>query len=369
MAKAEYDAEKGFWVIPEGTMLGLARFRENKVNPQTDSLGYYFFPAAFEENGKQDVYTFLGNNGSFTVYPATGITLRKEIQGTIADASRFTFRVTLSNIPAGETAAPVLTDANGDALSGVTMSAMAGNVFTVTMPAGVTAYISGIPVGTQVQVAEQIDGDYKIVGVQVAGQAQSVDGPATATVPAYTPGVSQMVSVVITNAPNGYGDLVISKDIVHDLESDPAAMADKEFTFRVKLSGSKITAGMTFTTSENTTVTVGQDGYLTEPIKLKNDESVTIYDIPEGTTYTVTEDALPGFKLDSINDDASATQASGVISANTESKEAFYNRYPNEFAPVEVPVTVDVSKILNELSPYAGSEEFVFVLQMLLPDG
>ena len=367
---ARYDSANGYWYIPAGTMYhDLARFQTNKTENTTNTLAYSFFPAVFDKVSKQDVYTFLGNNGSFTVYPATGITLRKEIQGTIADASEFTFQVTLSNIPAGQTAAPVLTDANGDSLSGVTMSAMNGNSFTVTMPANVTAYISGIPVGTQVQVVERISGDYKIVDVAVAGVKQSVDAPATLTVPAYVANGSQMVSVVITNAPNGYGDLVISKDIVHNLESDPEAMAGKEFTFRVKLSGEKIVAGMTFTTNDNTTVTVGQDGYLTEPIKLKNDESVTIHDIPEGTTYTITEDALPGFKLDSINDDTSATQASGVISANTESKEAFYNRYPDEFGPVEVPVTVDVSKILNEISPYAGNEEFVFVLQMLRPDG
>ncbi len=371
---AEYDATNGYWYVPAGTMYhDLARFQTNKTENITNTLAYSFFPAVFDKVSKQDVYTFLGNNGSFTVYPATGITLRKEIQGTIEGVSEFAFRVTLSNIPAGETAAPVLTDANGDALSGVTMSPLSNGQFTVTMPAGVTAYISGIPVGTQVQVDELIDGDYKIVNIQVAGQAQSVSGPATANIPAYAPGVSQMVSVVITNAPNGYGDLVISKDIVHNLASDPEAMADKEFTFRVKLTGDKITAGMSFTTSENATLTVGQDGYLTyaggELIKLKNDESVTIYRIPEGTTYTVTEDDLPGFKLDSINDDATATQASGVIAANTESKEAFFNRYPDEFIPVEVPVTVDVSKILNEISPYAGSEEFVFVLQMLLPDG
>ena len=101
------------------------------------------------------------------------------------------------------------------------------------------------------------------MGINVAGNEQDVNAPAALTIPAYSENGSQMVNVTITNAPNGYGDLVISKDIVHNLESDPEAMAGKEFTFQVKLSGSKITAGMTFSTNENTTVTVDQNGNLT----------------------------------------------------------------------------------------------------------
>ena len=371
---AMYDTANGCWYIPAGTMYhNLARFQTNKTENTTNTLAYSFFPAVFDKVSKQDVYSFLGNNGAITVAPATGIVLNKQVQGEIPGVSQYTFRVTLSSIPAGTVAAPALTDANGDALANVTMSALSNGQFTVTMSADVNAYISGIPVGTSVTVEELIDGDYKVVDIEVAGVKQSVTAPAAFTIPAYSENGSQMVKVTVTNAPNGYGDLVISKDIVHDLESDPAAMAGKEFTFRVKLSGSKITAGMTFTTNENTTVAVDQNGNLTyengEPIKLKNDESITIHRIPEGTTYTVTEDALPGFTLDSINNDTAATQASGVITANTESKEAFFNRYPDDFTPVEIPVTVDVSKILNEISPYVGSEEFVFVLQMLLPDG
>ena len=370
---AKYDTANGYWYIPAGTMYhNLARFQTAKKENTTNTLGYSFFPAVFDKVSKQDVYSFLGNNGSITVAPATGIVLNKQVQGAIPGVSEYTFRVTLSGASAGA-AAPVLTDSNGNALANVTLSALSNGQFTVTMPADVSAYISGIPVGTSVTVEELINGDYKVVDIEVAGSKQSVTAPAALTIPTYSENGSQMVNVTITNAPNGYGDLVISKDIVHNLESDPEAMAGKEFTFRVKLSGSKITAGMTFTTNENTTVTVGRDGYLTyadgKPITLKHDESVTIHRIPEGTTYTITEDALPGFQLDSINDDATATQASGVISANAENKEAFFNRYPAEFAPVEVPVTVDVSKILNKISPYTGNEEFVFVLQMLLPDG
>lgn len=380
LAKAEY--VDGRWVIPQGTMFReLTRLRVQKDPNTTGTLDYSRFSATFEAVGKQDVYSFLGNNGSFTVTPASGITLRKEIQGTIADATEYTFAVTLSNIPAGAVAAPVLTDANGDALTGVTMSAFANNSFTVTLPADVTAYISGIPVGTTVTVAERIAGDYKVVGITVAGQNQTAAGNATAAVPAFvkdanemTSAVSQMVPVVFTNAPNGYGDLVISKDIIHNLESDPAAMANKAFTFHLTLSGDRITEGMTFDTAiPGTKVKVGAGGVVTyadgSAIVLKNEESVTIKNLPEGTVYKVTETNLPGFVLDNIGGNQGAVEATGTIVHNTESLADFYNRYSDDFTPVTVPVTLDITKVLTVISGTPDAEEFVFVLQMLRPDG
>ncbi len=381
LAQAQY--RDGRWVIPGGTMFReLTRLRVMKETNSTGTVDYSRFSATFAAVGKQDVYSFLGNNGTFTVAPATGITLRKEVSGTIADADRFTFQVSLSNIPAGSTAVPTLTDADGNAISGVTMSAYQNGQFTVTMPAGITAYISGIPAGTNVEVAEQINGDYKVVGIQVAGQMQAADGNATLTVPAFVgtgddhhvlSTVQQMVPVVITNAPNVYGDLIISKDVFHTLVSDPAVLAQKEFTFRLTLTGSEIAEGDTFETSAGVQVKVGAGGAVTfidgSPIVLKNEESITILRIPEGTTYTVTEDDLPGFALDSIGGNTAATSATGSIIGNTEAMADFYNRYPDEFVPVEVPVTLKLTKELTVKAGTPADEEFVFVLQKLLDDG
>ncbi|MBO5317195.1 MAG: VWA domain-containing protein, partial [Oscillospiraceae bacterium] len=367
---AVYDTQEGYWYIPAGTMYhNLQRFRTYKTENTTGTLNYSFFPAVFDSIGKQDVYTFLGNNGTFRLTPATGITLRKELQAAV-DADTFTFRVTMTGVPVGKVAAPVITDANGDPLANVTMSQVQDGKFTVTMPADVTAYISGIPVETNVSVEELIDGDYHLAQIKVAGQNRDVNVPATTQIPAYTQGGSQMVEMVFTNAPNHYGDLVISKDIIHNLTSDPQAMATKEFTFRVKLEGSRIQAGDTFETDETgKKVKVGSDGYLTYEddtlIKLKNEESITIYDIPEGTAYTVTEDALPGFRLDNIGGDQNISAATGAIVADTEVLADFYNRYPDQFDSVEVPVTLNVSKVLQEVSSYNGNETFRFALQML----
>lgn len=367
---AKYDSENGYWYVPAGTMYhDLERFMNEKDPRVTDTLSYSFYPSAFDNDTKQDVYAFLGNNGTLKIAPATGITLRKQIQGTI-DAEKYTFKITLSDIPANAEVAPVLTDANGDTLASVVMSDYANGQFTVTMPANVTAYISGIPVGTNVLVAELIDGDYRVVDIQVAGQQQSIDGPASVTIPAYSANGTQMVPVIITNAANSYGNLIISKDIVHKLASDPAAMATKEFTFNVKLTGNNINDGSSFYTSEDTYVFVDADGNLIfengNKITLSNEESITIYHIPEGTVYTITEETLPGFVLESINGNEDAAVATGSIPGNSNATVAFVNRYSNE--PISINVDVDVTKVLNEISEYNGDEKFVFVLQMLLPD-
>ena len=383
LALAQY--VDGRWVIPSGTMFReLTRLRVLKGENRTGTLDYSRFSATFAAVGKQDVYSFLGNNGTFTVAPATGITLRKELSAPIAGVGQFTFQASLSDIPNGAAAAPVLTDAEGNALSDVTMSSYENGQFTVTMPANVTAYISGIPVGTRVQIAEQIGAtdEYQVVGIQVAGQNQTAQGYASLTVPAFAgtgddhhtiSTVNQMVPVVITNGPNQYGDLIISKDVFHSLDGDPAALAQKEFTFNLTLSGVKISGGDTFETSAGIPVKVGDNGVVTfengSAIKLKNDESITVYDLPAGTAYTVTEDDLPGFALESIGDNTAATAATGTIAGNATAMADFYNRYPDEFTPVEVPVTVNLTKILTVLAGTPTDEEFVFVLQKLLSDG
>lgn len=365
---AEYDTHNGYWYIPAGTMYrNFARFKTVKTGNPTGTLDYSFFPAVFDSVSKQDVYMFLGNNGAFTVAPATGFTLNKQVDGIIEDAQSYTFQVTLSNIPGG-TAAPVLTDANGTPMAG--MSAYENNQFTLTLPAGVTAYISGIPVGTNVQIAEQIGGDYHISKILTAGEDQTAGGIAAFTVPGYTANGNQMVPVEFTNAPNQYGDLVILKDVHHSLESDPEALASKIFSFKVSLTGSSITTGDTFDTSAGKKVIVGQDGVLSfedgTAISLHNDESLTVYRLPAGTHYTVEETDIPdGFTLTSVND-AAATSAGGQIEGGKTQQAGFINTYPDEYVPVSLDLNLTINKILNGNPP--TPETFEFALQQLLSD-
>ncbi|MBR4108740.1 MAG: hypothetical protein IKK41_00225, partial [Oscillospiraceae bacterium] len=362
---AVYDSENGYWYIPAGTMYrNFARFKTPKTpNNPTGTLDYSFFPAVFENGEKQDVYTFLGNNGKFTVAPATGFTLNKQLDGTIDGVQNYTFQVTLSNIPSGATAAPLLTNANGDPMTG--MSAYENNQFTVTLPADVTAYISGIPAGTTVQIAELVDGDYHVSKILVAQEDQTANGSASFTVPGGTKDGTPLVPVEFTNAPNQYGDLVIGKDVHHTLESDPEALASKIFTFHVTLSGDKINLGDTFDTSTGAKVKVAQDGSVTfedgSAITLRNEESITIYRLPHQTHYEVTETQIPdGFLL------TSATENSGYIVSNRVHQAAFVNTYPDQYVPASLPMQVVVEKLLDGNPP--TPETFTFQMKQLTPE-
>ncbi len=347
---AQYDAANSRWYVPAGTMYhDLARFQTGKASNPTDTLSYSFFPAVFDSVSKQDVYTFLGNNGAITIAPATGITLRKQVEGTIENVSSYTFLVTLSNIPSGAVAAPLLTDASGDPLTGVTMSAYANNQFTVTMPANITAYISGIPVGTTVQIAEQISGDYKVSNILVAGQTQSVDAPATAIIPAYTAGGSQMVPVVITNAPNNYGSLVVSKDVNYPEGFLPGdAHNSKTFpihvTFTGDITGMEVPQGAT-----------GNGNTFT--LLLKDGQSASFTNIPEGVTYTVTEDGMSsGYAFQELR----YSDADRKIDGNDLDEAHVVNKYTLQ--PVNPNVKIQGSKTLVTNESDWGGETFTVEL-------
>jgi len=362
VAKAQKNAD-GQWYIPAGSpYLEWSRFRFDKDDNKTGTLSYTFVPAAFENSTLGiDIYVFLGNNGTLKLAPATGIALTKKVDGVIADADSYTFTV---SIPAGVAANPIVTDANGDPLAAATVTAFANGSFDVTIPADVTAYITGIPAGTAVTVTEKILGDYHVSGITVNGLAQSTGASVQVTVPAITDTV-KLVQVEFTNAANGYGNLTVLKDVTHNLGSDPDVLATKVFTFKVTLSGDKIQPGDTFKTSTGVDVKVAADGTLTyadgTAITLHNEESVTIFDIPEGTAYTVEETDIPdGFVLDH------ATSSSGIIDANVTDVADFVNRYPGTYTSVSVPLNLTVNKVLEGTLPNA--ETFTFALQQLLPD-
>lgn len=346
-----YDAAQDRWYILAGTMYKeMGRFRSEKGDKTlTNTLDYSDYPVAFQNGQKQDLYNFLGNNGTVRIAPATGIILQKQVDGQIPGVNSYTFHITA---PAGVT--PSFTDANGDAVTGVTD--LGSGSYSVVLAANEQVYITGIPAGQQVQIREIIaqTDDYYVKSVTGAAYA---GGVATATVPAASANGGVLGNVVFTNAPYTYGDLVISKEVAHDLASDPADLAGKVFTFRVKLEGARIAQGDTFSG-----YTVGANGYLMPDITLKRGESVTITGLPVGTVYTVTEQSLPdGFRLDSINGDGNSSQITGTIETDAEKRVDFINRY--HIDPVDVTFNVDVTKVLTANTPYTGNETFKFLVQ------
>ena len=234
----------------------------------------YTYDTATLHNGN-DVVVWLGNNGKLTVKIDTGIALTKRVTEAIGNPND-TYALTVT-VPSGVVATPKVVDAHGNTVQ----STYSGNVLTVQVKADETVYISGIPGGTQCQIGEVVNGDYFV--------ASKTD---TVTVPLASDalnGAAQFATATVTNAPNQYGNLFITKEITSD-HNIPAAILDNTFSLTVNL-GAALT-GKTFTVEDSAhnapyNVTVDSAGNLTFDIKAR--QTVEILQIPAGTPITVTE--------------------------------------------------------------------------------
>ena len=305
--KAQYDQEADQWYIPAGTMYQeLTLFKTDKTENVTGTLSYSDFPAVFENGSKQDAYAFLGNNGSITVAPAQGIALTKTI-GEISDKdgapTQFTFTVTLSQAVAN----PAITDTDGNPLTGI--ATVDGNQITVTLSADQTVVISGIPTGTTYTVTEQESEYYSASSTNASG-----------TVAAYT-----IHAVDFINNAKGYGSLVVSKDVNYPEGFAPGtAHNSKEFTIYVAFTG-------------DITGIVAPEGAAldgnTFTLSLKDGQSATFSNIPEGVTYTVSEtDELPaGYSFQEIrfSDENKTVGSKETDEAHVINSYNFDSVYPN----------------------------------------
>ncbi len=316
---AVYDSENGRWYVPSGTMYhDLARFQTPKAANDTNTLAYSFFPAVFDAVGKQDVYTFLGNNGSITVAPAQGIALTKTVGEASEDPNAptvFTFTVTLSQA----VAEPVITDTDGNPLTGI--ADVDGNKITVTLKAGQTVVISGIPTGTEYTV-EEVETDYY----------KAVSANASGTVNAYT-----VHAVDFVNTAKYYGSLVVGKAVNYPQGFAPnAAHNGKEFTVHVEFTGD--VSGMVAPAG------AVQNGN-TFTLTLRDGRSATFTNIPEGVTYTVTEDGLPaGYDLQEIrySDEAKTIDGKDMDEVRVVNRYSLEPVYPN------VKIEGDKTLVTNE---------------------
>ncbi len=138
----------------------------------------------------------------------------------------------------------------------------------------------------------------------------------------------------------GSGNLIISKTVELDAESQDATEidTDKEFTFTVNLSknNAALTGEYQFTgTSDGATAYEGKvrDG---GTITLKHGGSVTINGLPEGATWTVTEDVPEGYTANgkAVADEPSKSQMTGTITEDGRTA-AFVNAYSVDPGTVE----------------------------------
>lgn len=315
----------------------------------------YTYDTAQHHNGN-DVVVWLGNNGRLTTSVETGIALTKNVTEAIGNVED-TYAVTVT-VPAGVTATPVVKNANGNDVTAA-ISTWLNNVLTVNVKAGETVYISGIPAGTICQIGEIIPGT---AGYYIAGKTDAVTVPTLTEVLA---GADQYAPASVTNAPYKYGQLTVIKDIENKPADVPEEMVNKVFQFKVQLPAKL--AGQVYQVDkanaslfDGTEITVGQDGSFT--VALKDNESITVLNLPQDITYTVTETTQVAGYTNTTG------EVSGAIAPNGDHDAHFVNTYG--YTAIKPAVTVTGTKILDDIyDTYNGNEAFTFVLSHYTGNG
>ena len=315
----------------------------------TASIRYapeYTYETATKHNDN-DVVVWLGNNGKLTVEIDTGIALTKAVTEAIGDAND-TYALTVT-VPNGVAADPVVVDAQGHTVE----SAYRNNVLTVNVKAGQTVYVSGIPGGTECEIGEIINGDYYI-----ASQTHKVRVPLVSEA---LNGMAQFAPATVTNAPNKYGNLFITKEITsaHAVPDSVLATA-----FEITVNVGTALAGESFTVEDSEhaapyDVTVDASGNMVFQIKAR--QTVEILRLPEGTAVTVTE-TVPDdhfavtYRTRNHSGEAADTDNALVIPAEGSATAVVMNHY----TPSAVSVALDIAgtKIFTAEGSHDGGSFF-----------
>ncbi len=254
-----------------------------------------------------------------------GLTIRKTVAGTANENRSFDFTVTFWN--ADDTPnndAYQYTDKDGTLIGTIS----SGGNFSLKNNEFIT--INGLIKGLKYTVAED---DYSSEGYTTVstGETGKIVEDAIQT-------------VVFTNTKNKPGSLTISKTVMGN-----AKEAGKKFEFTVTLND-------TVNTHTYTGVNGGPSGSIkgSSAIKLEDGQSVTIADLLEGTTYTVTEKNYSGDGYTTVS-----IGAVGQISTNVTKTAAFTNTRNIKSGGGGTPVTsygVTITKTDEAGKPLAGAE-------------
>lgn len=315
-----------------------------KQNNATDTLEWSLYPqVAYDPIQGEEGYHvvgYLGNNGKITITPAQGIKLTKTVPETVAGAdNNFTFQIALSGTTLARSYETRLVKTNGTVVSGT--ATVNGNTIRVTIGAGETLYITGLPAGTVYTVTEEYNAYYVASSANASGTVEEMT----------------IHAVDFVNTPRGYGSLLISKDVVHPFENIPTALANKEFDITVAFSGEESALERITAPQGATKVANGQ-----YTLKLKDGGDALFTNIPEGVTYTVTEnlDAVQhkGFTLTT-----EAASRTGAIVQNVQSRAALVNAYAPEAVSPNIRLT---GTKFVEGTGYTGNATYQIMLQQIV---
>ena len=311
-------------------------------NHSVGDLGYNFI-----------VGSTLGNNGRFTIRPATGIALTKTMApGSTEPDSAFQFVITNASNSADDGAYEAVT-LHTDGSQSVTTVQFSDGKATVELNAGETIYIGGLTAGAS----------YTIKEVETLAYIPNVDA-VTVTV---ADGV--MADVEIINADRGSGNLTISKIVKHPLGSDYVIPEDKLFTIHTDLDGVGV-ANATFpakhTNGTVTSVTTDADGCFA--VVLAHGEQLELFGLPVGVTATVTEPQPGAGFTAAYLDDGKAGDGIVIILENASASVTVENTYiPGGVDDVNV--KLGGTKVYTTAAHDWNGMEFEFQLQKWTADG
>ncbi|MBR2914475.1 MAG: VWA domain-containing protein [Clostridia bacterium] len=299
----------------------------NMIIPKTDNptgtAEYAVYPthnvSALHDGS---LVSWLGNNGKMSVIPQQGISVSKTVTQAVSGAeTQFEITVTIDGIDF----TPAFLDTNGNALSGISVvknNSTLKTIVTLNLSANETVYITNLPTGAKYTVSEKASNYYTPAYTNEAGVVAA----------------NTLTNVSVVNTPKAYGNLIISKEVIHPFGGN----LDNEFDFVLTINGLtqweidnvlSVPAGATVTLTGNVATVTG--------IRIKDGASATVSGIPVGAGYVVQELAEAGFTLDA----AKTTGTSGVISETT-SYADFVNTY-DPHPPVNADITVSGTKTLT----------------------
>lgn len=348
----------GKWYIPKGQIYReLDRFvqRGAKSENRTGTLGYYLYPLLVQPTtagDDYDIYKFLGNNGKVTMNPATGIKLTKEVDDTITNTSAsYKFTVTVSE-NSGSYRLHRLNTTTGK--YEYTVQNYTNGTFDVSLKAGETVYLTNLPTGAYT-VKEAESDSYKVSSVVVNKVAQT-DLFAAGEITQYN-----LNDVTFTNTEKLDGSLIVRKTVEHTLSPEPESFATKEFTAVIELKDKKdnLLANKTFTDGAGHSYHSDRNGKIT--VTLKRDESIKMIDLPEGTTYTVTETNIPtGFSLQT-----NAEALTGQITEGGEAIVTLVNKYQPGGVPKDGTIKISMIKKVEGGRTWEEGDSFSFHLEKM----
>lgn len=281
---------------------------------------------AYFGDGLKEIY-----NVAITNTPTSSLSINKTVANVndMPDADQeFTFTITLDEF-LGTTIDDTFELIIGEKTSAITF---VNGVATVSLKQGETATINGLPKGVDYVISESVPTDYIVEDNNIKG---TIDGSTVEFVNTYN---------------NPTGNLVVMKEVSHPYGTS-YTMPDKAYEITVSL-GSTFANKTLDIKDENgtkTTITTNASGAFT--VSLKDGEYITIYDLPKGTTATVSEKEYAGFTTKFYpSNTATITGSEHEIVVE------------NEYTPEELEVVINISGTKTVTGNWTD-EEFTFYLQ------